>query len=174
MVAAIAESNDEGNTMKDESVLDVLMYLFEHYMDDESQLQSDPDALRQQLKAVGFPSTQISKAFDWLEGLNKEPEAVPVFSMTTPKSTRVFSMEEMQKLDLQARGYLIFLEQIGVLDPGTRELIIDRVMALENDEIDLDQMKWVILMVLFNQPEFEEAFNWVEHVVLDDQAADMH
>jgi len=174
MVDATAASNDEGILMKDESVLDVLMYLFENYMDEESQLQSDPDALRQQLRAVGFPSTQISKAFDWLEGLNKAPEAVPVYSMTTPTSIRVFSADEVQKLDLHARGYLIFLEQIGVLDAATRELIIDRVMALENEEIDLDQMKWVILMVLFNQPEYEEAFNWVEHVVLDDQTADMH
>jgi Smg protein len=160
--------------MKDESVLDLLMYLFEHYMDEESHLQADPDTLKQQLQAAGFQNGQISKAFDWLEGLNKDPDAVPVCTLNLSTSLRVFSPEECHKLDLQARGYLIFLEQIGVLDPDNRELIIDRVMALENEDIDLDQLKWVILMVLFNQPEFEEAFNWVEHVVLDDQTAAIH
>lgn len=160
--------------MKDESVLDLLMYLFENYMDEESHLQADPDTLKQQLQAAGFQNGQIGKAFDWLEGLNKDPNAVSAKLLNMNKSVRVFSAEESNKLDLQARGYLIFLQQIGVLDPGNRELIIDRVMALENEDIDIDQLKWVILMVLFNQPEFEEAFNWVEHVVLDDQTAAIH
>jgi len=30
--------------------------------------------------------------------------------------------------------------------------VIDRLMALEGDEIDLEKLKWVVLMVLFSQP----------------------
>ena len=40
-------------------------------------------------------------------------------------------------------------------------------MALEDEEIDLDQLKWVVLMVLFNQPGRESAYAWMEDLVID-------
>jgi Smg protein len=66
------------------------------------------------------------------------------------------------------------MEQMGVLDMTTREMVIDRAMALEEREVDLEQLKWVILMVLFNQPGQEEAFAWMEDMVLDDPAGVSH
>lgn len=160
--------------MKEESVLDVLMYLFENYMDEESHLQADPDELKEQLHAAGFDNRQIGKAFNWLEGLTQDCGAAGQLQFSTVNPVRVYSSEECEKIDLAARGYLTFLGQIGVLDATNRELVIDRIMALENSDVDLEQIKWVILMVLFNQPEFEEAFNWVEHVVLDEQPHSFH
>ncbi len=68
------------------------------------------------------------------------------------QSFRIYSDEECGKLDTECRGFLLFLEQMGVLDHATREMVIDRVMALDSEEVDLEQLKWVILMVLFNQP----------------------
>ena len=65
-------------------------------------------------------------------------------------------------------------EQSGVLDHATRELVIDRVMALESEEIDLDQLKWVVLMVLFNQPGSEAAFAWMEDLVFEEAAGNLH
>ena len=56
----------------------------------------------------------------------------------------------------------------------SRELVIDRVMALESEEIDLDQLKWVVLMVLFNQPGSEAAFAWMEDLVLDEVVGQLH
>ena len=35
------------------------------------------------------------------------------------------------------------------------------------EEIDLDQLKWVVLMVLFNQPGRESAYAWMEDLVID-------
>jgi hypothetical protein len=39
------------------------------------------------------------------------------------------------------------------------------------DDIDLHQLKWIILMVLFNQPGREEAYAWLEDLVFDDVPA---
>jgi len=160
--------------MKEESVLDVLMYLFENYMDEESHLQVDPDELKEQLHEAGFDSAEIGKAFVWLEGLSQNVQETNPLKFNTLNPIRVYAREECDKIDLPARGYLMFLGQIGVLDATNRELVIDRIMALENTVIDLEQVKWIILMVLFNQPEFEEAFNWVEQVVLDDHPNSFH
>ena len=72
------------------------------------------------------------------------------------------------KLSSECRGFLLFLEQSGILHPETRELVIDQVMMLDTDEIDLHQLKWIVLMALFNQPDQEDARAWLESWAFDD------
>jgi Smg protein len=150
-----------------ENVFDVLMYLFENYMDTEPELNPDRETLREELSEAGFPSAEIGKAFSWLEELAEQQESLPVHKVRTGISIRVYSEEEQARVDLEGRGFLMFLEQVGVLDPATRELVIDRVMALDSDDTDLDQIKWIVLMVLFNQPGREAAFVWMEDMVMN-------
>jgi len=150
-----------------ESVLDVLMYLFEHYLDEETEVDSDQESLRSELVGAGFPEAEISKAFAWLEGLTAEHEEGGAIEVARVGSVRIYTDDEMGRLDTRCRGFLIFLEQVGVLDGLSRELVIDRVMALEDEEMDLDQLKWVVLMVLFNQPGRESAYAWMEDLVID-------
>ena len=157
-----------------ESVVDVLMYLFENYMNDEIELYQDQESLKLELVEAGFAHEEINKAFQWLEGLASLQESPTLFPLLTAQSTRSFTVDEMDKLDVESRGFLLFLEQVGVLDHYSRELVIDRVMALDTEEIDLDTLKWVILMVLFNQPGQEAAFAWMEGLVLDDMSSLLH
>ena len=82
--------------------------------------------------------------------------------------------EEERKLNTECRGFLHYLEQAGILDCTARELIIDRVLALESDDLDIGQVKWIILMVLFNQPGQEQAFVWMEDLVMDDLCHNLH
>jgi Smg protein len=151
-----------------ENVLDVLMYLFQNYMDSEAEAQPTKESLEVELTEVGFHHAEIGKAFDWLEGLamlqQSEPRQLPV----TNSSIRIFTLQEKEKLDTECRGFLLFLEQVGVLDSMTRELVIDRVMALEVEDFDLEQLKWVILMVLSHQPGQEAAYAWMEDLVFDE------
>lgn len=156
-----------------ETVLDVLIYLFEHCFDADSDIESDQDSLKGDLVEAGFPEAEVSKAFAWLESLAAEPEATAEVPESRP-STRVFSREEAQRLDVECRGFLLFLEQSGVLDGVTRERVIDRVMALETQAIDLEELKWVVLMVLFNQPGNESAFSWMEDFVFDEVSDRLH
>lgn len=157
-----------------ESVLDVLMYLFEHYLDEESDMESDQEALKLELIQAGFPETEISKAFDWLEGLASEQHELPQEGRKGNPTTRIFTQEESERLGLECRGFLYFLEQVNVLDTTTRELVIDRVMALETDELDLEQLKWVVLMVLFNQPGRESVYTWMEDFVFERSNGRLH
>ncbi len=80
----------------------------------------------------------------------------------------------MNWLDTDCRGFILYLEQMGVLTPASRELAIDRAMALEDEYFDVEQMKWVVLMVLFNQPGEEAAYAWVEDLVFDTMATGLH
>jgi len=155
-----------------ENVLDVLMYLFEnYYMDEDSPVTPDRESVQQELSQAGFPTLEIDRAFLWMEGLASEPN--PPDSQSD-RSLRLFSNVEMQRLDTACRGFILFLEQMDVLTPASRELAIDRAMALENEDFDLEQLKWVILMVLINQPGEEAAYTWVEDLVSDNLSNHLH
>ena len=81
---------------------------------------------------------------------------------------------EEARLDTECRGFLMFLEHNGILDGVQRELVVDRVMALDQEEIDLDDLKWVVLMVLFNQPGQEAAFAWMESHMFEGDGEPLH
>jgi Smg protein len=149
-----------------QTVLDVLVYLFEHCMEDDNR-EIDQDALRGQLIEAGFPDGQISKAFDWLEALSRQREGA-VANAARNSSLRVYTRDESEKLTREGRGLLLYLEQVGVVDSAARELVIERAMALDAEEIGADELKWIVLMVLFNQPGNEEAFVWMEDLVMDE------
>lgn len=156
-----------------ENVLDILVYLFEHCLDSETGTMPDQNSLYEHLDRAGFHNQDIEKAFNWLDELNHAQEST-FSSPLSGRSLRVYCSQEIAKMDIECRGFMIFLEQTGVLDPAARELVIDRAMALETQEIDLLQLKWVILMVLFNQPGHEAAFAWMEDLIFDEFTDQLH
>jgi len=83
-------------------------------------------------------------------------------------SIRHLSKSEANRLGRDGYGLITMLQSAGVLDPDTRELVIDRVMALESDDIDVDHVRWVVMMVLSSRPTDDERVAlWVEELVMD-------
>ncbi len=160
-----------------DSILDVLLYLFEHYFTEDADLVRDRENLQsgplfEELGQAGFSPAEINKAFEWLDALARQRPAPSPVRADCP--TRVYAGPELDRLDTDCRGFLLFLEQHGVLDAGQRELVIDRAMALDQHEIDLDDLKWVVLMVLFNQPGSEAAYAWMETQMFEDEPDPVH
>lgn len=159
-----------------ENVLDVLVYLFENYIAGESEAAgADRDSLQATLIEAGFAPSEIAKAFDWLDELEVSRRAaagdVPV-STTGP--VRVYSTLEVERLDADCRGFLMYLEQSGVLDATRRELVLDRLLALDDEDLGIDDLKWVILLVLFKAPGQEAAYAWVESNLFDQNVEPVH
>jgi Smg protein len=152
-----------------EKIFDVLIYLFENYIEDEMDHFPDNDAIRTELLEAGFEQLEVNKAFNWLESLGEKH--APISSSAT---FRIFSDQEQKKLDLECRNLLLFLEHSDILSPTNRELVIDRVMELENQEITLDELKWVVLMVLLSQAEDDIAFSRMENLVYEQSPAYLH
>lgn len=151
-----------------ETVLDVLMYLFESFVDTEGTPGPDRrNELREELERAAFRDHEIDRALDWLDGL-KAPEICPDAEGARPTTLRVFNRSERERLDTSCRGYLLHLEQVGILPPAQRELVIDRLLALDSDDIDIEQIKWVVMMVLFSQPDQQQAYAQMEDLVFTD------
>ena len=161
-----------GEIMKNEGVLTVLMYLFKNHMQENCTLDVGEKKLFLRLEELGFHRAVIDKAFRWLNNLLQgvhEPMQLP-----TKDSFRVFSDHECELLDNDCRYFLITLEQQSILNPHTRELIINQAIELASEGIDVSLLKWVTLMVLFNQPDEKQALVSMELFILDDTLGGIH
>lgn len=147
-----------------EDVLDLLMYIFEYRLDDDNDEDPGPNEVREQLQEAGFRNSDIDRALEWLNRLVHSD--ILVVQEGSKLAQRVFTPIEQQVIGLESLGFLVFLEQNGLLNATLRELIIDQVMELDTEEIDTDQFRWVILMVLFNQPEDDIAYSRIEEFVM--------
>ena len=52
--------------------------------------------------------------------------------------------------------------------------MIERVLALPEEELDVERLKWLVLLVLFSQPGEEEAYAWMEELIYDNLTGYMH
>jgi len=151
-----------------ENVLDVLIYLFENYMFDSDELEPDQETLVLELSQAGFEHEMIDRAFEWLENLavlceNNEPEIAEL----NRSSIRHYCPEEQQQINVETQSLLMKLEQCGVLNSASREMVIDQLMALGVKSIELDHVKWVIMMVLSNFTDDYGVSELTESLVLD-------
>jgi len=155
-----------------QTVVDVLMYLFENIIGEDIPFDADNIVVFDQLEEMGFPQHEILRAFDWLQDLaDLEQNPAPASNLST--AVRVYSELEMLLLDTECIGFLMYLEQTGLLTATTRELIMDRVIALDV-ELDVEQLKWIVMIVLYSHPDEENAFAWMESMVFDPIVSYMH
>lgn len=158
-----------------EDMLEVLIYLFENYIIEEAILESGQAGLEEELEQAGFPHEEINKAFAWLEGLleicNREPLGKNVYDEL---SFRTYTVSEERRLSLQAQSMLSGLMAMGMLDWRSREMVIDCVMALDSAHVSLHHIKWVVLMVISNQPNFQQLDEWVQVLQAQDLRPTLH
>lgn len=129
-------------------MLDILTYLVDRYFD----LGSYPELeqLPRQLTTAGFEPQDIQDAIMWLSVLNERLTAPVLLPVHGPAPVRQFARTEQHKIGVDGQGYLHFLELTGVLNAAQREVVLDRILALPAGEVDTDQVKLIVLLVLWN------------------------
>ncbi|WP_154224287.1 DUF494 domain-containing protein [Marinicella rhabdoformis] len=149
-----------------ENIIDVLVYLFENYMSEHVNLkeQNTLNHIYHGLEEAGFAKPTIDEAFDWLTALGENQ------AQLKPQSNdaiRIYQGLESEKLDDECIDFITYLEGSGILTPHTRELLINSLLHLNADNIDVDDLQWLALIILFTQPEQEQAFASMESLMFD-------
>lgn len=154
---------------QNDSVLNVLMYLFHHHMEKDNPIDLSDMKIIDDLKSAGFHAHIIGKAFRWLHHLIDFADQ-PI--TPSESSFRIYSEEEQRILSDEARHFIFSLEQEKILTPHAREIVIHLTQDLVHEHIDLNLLKWVTLMVLFNMPNSEKALAHMEFLVLTNNTLD--
>src|ERR1039457_1961352 len=141
-------------------------------MSADDEPRPDRNTLKIELDKAGFAEADIERSLEWLDGLSGEQ--LGKVAEATARAGRVLSGQDPLRPDTEVGGYLMYLGNVRILSGTHRELVIHRLMALEADEIDIEQVKWVVLMVLFSQPGQESAYALMEDLVFEERSDALH
>ena len=128
---------------------EILVFLFENCQ--QAELAHDRERVAKKLSAAGFEDSDITEALHWLAGMALTPCRAGKPLPDAHSSFRAYAPRELAKLDAHCRGFLLTLEHSGILNADTSELVIERALAASGDALSLEQLKLVVLMVLWNQ-----------------------
>lgn len=154
-----------------ENLLDVLLYLFENFAMPGTEYSAQ---VRADLGEAGFFSEDIDDALAWIHASQSDEHAL--VNRPDDQALRLYSPFEKQLLSCSCRGYLTRLQHCGVLSAAARETVIDRLLALaseDNDMITVEQIKWVVMMVLTSNGE-DQAYAQMEALMHAEQPGIAH
>jgi uncharacterized protein Smg (DUF494 family) len=146
------------------SVLKVLIYVYDHYMLADPADVPERRHMLADLQKRGFSVTEVVQAMEWLSALVADQRAAPA-PADDRGGLRIFADGELSRLAPDCRAFLMLLDRQHVLTAQQRELVIERALALDVEEVDVEQLKWVVLLVLSAQPGQELAFARFESVM---------
>jgi Smg protein len=126
---------------------DILVYLFENCQ--QHEVSDEKERVAKKLSAAGFEESDISEALTWLAGVARGPHRSFAPLPASGAAFRAYAPKELAKLDADCRGLLIYFEQSGILNPQSRETVIDRALAATGGGLTIEQLKLVVLMVLW-------------------------
>ena len=132
-------------------MFDIFVYLVENYFHN-GQLP-DAETITKRLSAAGFEDEDISEALTWLSGFGQPEDIDGDTAFAQSRGFRIYADEEHNNLTPEARGFILFLQDSDIITAPQRELIIERVLALPEPSVDLERIKLIVLMVLWNQQQ---------------------
>ncbi|ANZ22680.1 hypothetical protein ATN01_02460 [Buchnera aphidicola (Diuraphis noxia)] len=156
-------------------MFDILIYLFETYVHSKSKITIDYDHLTNDLSNIGFRKRDIYNALRWLKNLScYEKNIISSINALKTMSIRIYTHEESIKLNVDCRGFILLLEQLEILTLNTREMVIERIMELDISEINLEDLKWIVLIVLFTIPGCELVYKKLESLLFNFKEETIH
>lgn len=144
-------------------MFEVLVYVYENYW--RGDACPAPEQLGRKLSAQGFDDDEIREALRWLDGLSLATQGVQLERSADGNSAtvraqpphaalaqssdamRVYSTAEQEHMGAECLGFITFLESSGVLPARMREIVIERAMATPGEQLELDELKIIVLMV---------------------------
>ena len=149
-------------------MLDLLIYLFENYISTKPKLNMNDITV--ELEEAGFNDTDISSAFDWFNHLEKISNGC---KLTNKNSLRVLSQKEYEKISSEAFTFLTFLLNAKILNSTEFEVILDQIMILNQKSINIDEMRWIVMMTLWKSGK-ENSYLFVEDSLFQNKRTELH
>lgn len=152
-------------------MFEVLVFMFENYF--AHHAMPDADVMGQELSAAGFEQTDIDGAFDWYDEMKYRLTQPDIKYSHQYSGMHVFSETELKKINTESIGFVMFLQQANVINDMERDLIVDRAMALKQQEITVEEMRWITMIALWNEGR-EKDYLFVEDAFFNPRGLTIH
>ncbi len=150
-------------------MLNAVLYLFDKHISTNTKFTVDEATIADELEEHGYPLNVIDRTAAWVSNIAKQKNHLESFALRD-NTIRVFSADESKKITAPIRAYINQLKKSGIITTTEREIIINCIMQIDegDDELELSQVKRIILLVLFNLSNQYKALLAYEHILADD------
>ena len=152
-------------------MFEVLVFMFENYF--AHHAMPDSEVLTQELSAAGFAQSDISGAVCWFDEMKTMLNQPPAIYNHQHSATRIFATLELKKINIESISFILFLQQADVINDVERDLIIDRAMALKQQHIHIEEMRWITMIALWNAGR-EKDYLFVEDALFNPRGLTLH
>lgn len=128
--------------MNSTNLLDIIVALVQYLKQGHSI--RDIDGIRKKLPTT-FTETELSAAYAWV--LQHPDHLTPSLSHSYQ---RIFHAAERMILTKEAWGWLIELQNLGIIDPSIIERIIEKLMLQYQGKVDLITLKSMVSTLILD------------------------
>lgn len=101
------------------------------------------------LTESGYSQTEISTALSWIYDKMNVREPLKLVKGSRARSYRIFHEAERQIMTKEARGFLVEMYELGLIDQLDMENIIERSLMSGLNTVSRDEVKSIVASVLF-------------------------
>jgi Smg protein len=152
-------------------MFEVLVFMFENYF--ANHAQPDNEVLTQELSAAGFTNLDISGAVSWYDEMQMMLALPAAIYCHKDSGIRIFANTELKKINTESISFILFLQQANIINDVERDLIIDRAMALKQEHIRIEEMRWITMIALWNTGR-EKDYLFVEDAMFNPRGLTIH
>jgi uncharacterized protein Smg (DUF494 family) len=124
---------------------------------DLTEIELTRESLELKLVRQGFSSDSISYVLDWIANLNQDIPKSPA-ALAGKDSLRTFTDEELDLIDPEFLNYIMKIESMKLINQDERELILDKLKLIDNEDLSEDSMRFLIAMILFGTKNHNNDF----------------
>lgn len=129
-----------------ERVVEIILFLVNELRSNKRLNDVDVSSLTRD----GYTQSEISSAFSWLFERLSVGKSITDVTSGSSTSHRILNDAEKMVVGLQAYGYLIQCQQLGLLNNVDVETIIERIMMAGFAAVGLPEMKSFVAGYLFD------------------------
>ncbi len=152
-------------------MFEVLVFIFENYV--AQHALPDNEIMTQELAAAGFEETAIVGAVDWFHETKTMFTETPAVYSHKQTGMRVLTDAELKKISTESLSFILFLQQANVINDVVRDFMIDRAMALKQEQINIEEMRWITMITLWNKGR-QKDYLFVEDALFNPRGLTLH
>lgn len=139
-----------------EKVVEILIYIMSEMQGNKRLSEIDlTDLVRR-----GYTQSEISAAFSWLyDNLFLKEGSATIRSKPAKGSWRILHEAEKFIVSTECQGYLIQLRELGLLDDGDIENVIERAMMSGLESISSQDIQGIVASVLLAKGSSNDGSN---------------
>ncbi len=152
-----------------ERVLAVISIISQYIIEDIDVFDQEMEIV-EDLMSLGFEPGEIEAAFNWIanlsQGIKGGDEVLEAEELG--RYVRIFTAEEKRLLTNPARGYLMKLHRLDLVNAPLLEEIIDQAILLDTPAVGVEEIKMISTMVvMFSQSGAETKNRFLQFIEAD-------